>query len=265
MRAKISIVLLPVILFAGKICAQAYTFKSVQIHGGGFVTGLIYNPAVKGLLYARTDVGGAYRWDTTNLAWIPLNDNLSVTQSNYTGVISLATDPIDPNRVYIAAGQYSASWAGNAAIFASQDKGNTWTEHDLTIKLGGNEDGRSAGEKLQVDPNKDSILFLGTTANGLWKSTDMGVTWNQVGSFPNATGNVSFVMFKKSSGTTGSATPVIYVGLLQTGTNLYKSTDGGVTWAAITGAPTAYMPHRAALSSTGILYLAYSDNTGPIT
>ncbi len=263
MPANRPIFLLLAILLTTGVCAQSYTFKNVQIHGGGFVTGLIYNPSLKGLLYARTDVGGAYRWDSTTQSWTSLNDNLSVTQNNYTGVISLATDPIDPTRVYIATGLYSQSWAGTAAIFASQDKGNTWTEHDLTIKLGGNENGRSAGEKLQVDPNKDSILFLGTTANGLWKSTDMGVTWNQVGSFPNSTGNVSFVMFKKSSGTTGSATPVIYVGLLQTGTNLYKSTDGGATWAAITGAPTAYMPHRAALSSTGILYLAYSDNTGP--
>ena len=30
-----------------------YTWKNVQIQGGGFVTGLIYNPSEKDLVYAR--------------------------------------------------------------------------------------------------------------------------------------------------------------------------------------------------------------------
>ena len=38
---------------------DSYTWNNVKIGGGGFVTGVVYNPVENGLLFARTDVGGA--------------------------------------------------------------------------------------------------------------------------------------------------------------------------------------------------------------
>jgi len=42
-------------------------------------------------------------------------------------------------------------WLG--AVLSSTDKGNSWTIHPLSVKIGSNEDGRGTGERLQVDPN----------------------------------------------------------------------------------------------------------------
>ena len=252
-----------------KVQAQAtadYKWKSVRINGGGYVTGIIYSPTQQNLVYARTDVGGAYRWDVTNKVWIPLSDGFAI--GNDYGVVSLATDPSDPNRVYMATGMYTQSWGETGAVYSSTDKGNTWTRNNLSIKLGGNEGGRAAGERLQVDPNLGSILFLGSSTDGLWKSTNYGSTWNKVNSFPVSTspigsGGISFVLFDKSSSSSGTATSTIYVGVMQTGTNLYKSTDGGSTWTAVPDQPVNMMPRMAALASNGMIYLAYSDANGP--
>jgi hypothetical protein len=59
-----------------------YHWKSVQIRGGGFVDGVIYHPAEKDLLYCRTDMRGAYKWNGTIKAWEPLLDWVSYNDPN---------------------------------------------------------------------------------------------------------------------------------------------------------------------------------------
>jgi hypothetical protein len=66
---------------------------------------------------------------------------------NQWGIDALATDPIDTNRVYLAAGLYTISWDPNpGSILRSSDKGNTWQTTTLPFKVGGNMPGRGAGE-----------------------------------------------------------------------------------------------------------------------
>ena len=59
-----------------------YVWDTVRIGGGGLVTGLHYHPLEKDLIYARTDVGGAYRWDEEQNIWIQLHDKFSRQESN---------------------------------------------------------------------------------------------------------------------------------------------------------------------------------------
>lgn len=242
--------------------AGPYAWKNAQVVGGGYVDGLVFNTHEKGLLYARTDMGGAYRWDTGAEQWIPLTDQFGEKDWNLLGIDSLATDPVDPNRLYIGAGTYTNGWAGNGELLRSTDRGRTFKRTALPFKLGGNEDGRGAGERLAINPGNHGTLLMGTRKNGLWRSTDSGVTWGQVSSFPVKDGagsgaGISFVTY----GPAGSKT--VYVGVADKSRSLYRSTDDGSTWQAVSGQPTGQMPQHGVLSGDGSLYLTYTDVVGP--
>ena len=252
-------VLLLALLINGTALAQS--FGNVTMRGGGYVTGIITCPSQQNLIYARTDVGGAYRWDEVNQAWIPLLDWNSQNQTSYQGVESMAVDPQTPANLYILAG--TSYWNGGAtAILRSTNYGTNFTITDVTAKFKANGNGsdRNKGEGLAVDPNSGNILFCGTRANGLFKSTDSGATWNVVSSLNVGTASVSFVKFDNVSGSPGSPTPRIFVGLFTTGTNLFVSNDAGSTWTALTNSPAASLPERCVLARDRTLYITYGND-----
>jgi photosystem II stability/assembly factor-like uncharacterized protein len=273
----------------GNSTPEPYIWRSVVIGGGGFVTAIIPHPAQKGLLYARTDVGGAYRWDDSAKCWVPITDWIGMADGNLTGIESLAIDLSDSNRVYLAAGIYSNPQSSNGAILCSADQGRTWQRTDMPFKMGGNEIGRCNGERLAIDPNDGKILFFGSRRDGLWKSNDRGATWNQMKSFPTAgtpmpvptntfpqsSSNrfrfppqqvgIVFVQFDPRSSSRGNPTPVIYVGVSVLETNLFCTIDGGITWQAVPGQPVGMRPNHAVLASGGMMYLSYGKEPGPNT
>jgi hypothetical protein len=253
-------VLLPVVT---SVFGQNYNWKNVAIKGGGFVSGLITHPNAPGIVYARTDIGGAYRWNAAGNSWTPLLD--FGADANTYGIESVAIDPSASNRLYIAASRGSSTLK---FILVSTNQGATFSSFTPPFSLDGNVDGRSNGERMDVDPNSNNILFYGTRTSGLYKSVNYGANWAQVGSFPvNSTANsvgLVFVEFIKSSGTPGSATPTIFVGVSRGGTNLFRSTDGGATWANVpTGLTTNLMLHHATQDGLGNLYVTFNDNQGP--
>ncbi|MDR6977669.1 photosystem II stability/assembly factor-like uncharacterized protein [Streptomyces sp. 3330] len=244
--------------------AGGYRWRNAVIGGTGFVTGVLFHPAVRGLAYARTDIGGAYRWDDRTARWTPLTDHLGWDDWNLLGVEALAVDPAHPDRLYLALGAYAQSWAGNGAVLRSEDRGATWSRSDLAVKLGGNEDGRGAGERLLVDPRDSDTLWLGTRHDGLLRSTDRGATWAAVTGFPGAPGaSGQGVTLLVAAGRT------LYAGWGDsdgTTANLYRTADGA-TWEAVPGRPAgafAKVPVRAAYDRhTRELYVTYADAPGP--
>jgi xyloglucan-specific exo-beta-1,4-glucanase len=245
--------------------AQTYTWGNVAFGGGGFVSGIITHKT-SGDVYCRTDVGGTYRWDAVNSKWVPLLDFSAEDQIGYQGVEALALDPRNANNIYMLAGT-SYFNSGKTAILKSTDKGNTFTEVNVTSQFTahGNGIGRSNGERLAVDPNNSDIIFCGTRGEGLWKSTDGGSTWTLAWSRVTTTENgngICFIVFDPSS-VSGGVTQTIYVGVSRTGKNIFKSTDGGNTFIPIQPT-TAFMPHRAALSTdNSTLYVVMADAEGP--
>jgi len=55
-----------------EVVDTGWTYGQVAVGGGGFVTG-VFSTCEEGVYYARTDVGGAYRWDNEKQAWKSLN------------------------------------------------------------------------------------------------------------------------------------------------------------------------------------------------
>ncbi|KAK7064455.1 carbohydrate-binding module family 1 protein [Favolaschia claudopus] len=262
---------------------------------------------LRGVAYARTDIGGAYKLNPSTDTWTPLLDFANDTTWAYWGVSAIATDPVQTSRLYLAVGGYTNSWdPNNGNILISTNYGASFTASPLPFKVGGNMPGRGKssewyksydltqkrltrnmnspfqGERLVVDPNSNGILFFGAASGkGLWKSTNFGATWTQVTSFPSvgtyapdpsdSSGynsqliGIAWVTFDSTSGTAGSATPRIFVGVANKGsTNIYVTTNGGTSWSAVPGQQTTYLPHKGVLSpSEKMLYVSYSDGAGP--
>lgn len=250
------------VLAPAAVPSAPYAWRNVAVRGGGYVTGVAFHPREPDLLYARTDVGGAYRWDAPRRAWLPLNDSFDRAHNDLFAVLSLALDPRDPAKVYLACGAYFSEWARTAAVLSSSDRGATWQIAELPFKLGGNQDGRGTGERLQVDPHDGRHLLLGTNQDGLWRSRDSGRTWAQVPGF--SPGGTTLVLFDAASGQDGRATPIVYAAAADASKEtLYRSTDGGKTWTPVAGQPRGLLWHHAAIDAQGVVFLAGGNALGP--
>lgn len=262
--------------------AARYSWKNVPIRGGGFVSGIVFSRAENNLIYARTDIGGMYRWNAATKSWKPLLDWVGWKNWGFNGVVSVAADPSDASRVYAAVGMYTSGWdPNNGAILRSADQGRSWQITKLPFKLGGNMPGRGMGERLAVDPNNGKVLYFGApSGKGLWRSVDRGVTWAKVESFPNP-GNyvadpddssgygsdnqgVLWTAFDPRSGSPGQSSRVIYVGVADKQNGIYRSSDAGATWERVANQPVGYLPQKGVLEPVhGFLYIATSDTGGP--
>jgi len=263
-------------LFAQAQTSQPYSFRTVPFGGGGCVSGIITCPTQKNLIYARTDVGGAFRWVEATKSWKSLH--FACPKLGAMCVMSIAVDPQYPNRVYCFAGE---GYFYYSCIMKSVDYGETWTYIDVTnqFKASGNVAGKSTGERLIVDPNKDNVLYCGSPMHGLFKSTDYGETWTKITTLPNTNTSdnfgITFVNFIPESGKKGSETPCFYLGVARRGdnkapidsVNIFMTKDGGKTWLPIstlkgngtTVPPTDIIPNQN-IYAGGKIYFVYKGN-----
>ena len=231
---------------------QSFTWKTVPWGGGGYIPAFLYHPKSPRILYARTDVGGMYRYDYAAQKWIPLLDHLSRADADLMGVLAMAVDPNDPQKLYAACGLYISEWARKGAILRSSDQGRTWQKFDLPIGVGGNADGRGTGERLVVDPANGNVIYYGSNRDGLWKSSNGGATFARVSS-PSQ--SISLMYFDPRDHT-------LYLGAVDGKGGLFASKDGGKTFAPVSSTPDM-IPQRMAQGGDGSLYVTFARGDKP--
>ncbi|MEC4893389.1 MAG: hypothetical protein SAL07_09370 [Oscillatoria sp. PMC 1051.18] len=261
---------------------EVYEWKNVKIGGGGFVTGIVVHPTVPDIVYARTDVGGLYGWNSTNQSWRQLfqADNLpeNIPYPPYS-VESVAIAPSNPDLIYVATGAYTKSQdkLNPGYTLKSSDRGASWQLLNLSLPMGGNEHWRWTGERLAVDPHNQNIIYFASRLDGLWRSENGGETWNQIDpkmvpvgeSHPDSEqkAGVTYVVFDPTSDTVNSQTQIIYAGVA--GKGIYQTTDGGTSWKLLREfSSTDLVPQQGIVNNKGelftTLYQRQKDSLGSV-
>ena len=156
-----------------------FNYHNLPIPGGGFVTGFAFHPKQPDLCYARTDIGGTYRFDPEKNAWVSLIDHVTDEDLSETFPLAIALDPNDPKRLYIACG-VSDHLGKNGKFCVSEDYGNSFTYYEMPCQVHGNNPGRGAGTRLCVDPSNSDTLYFASQSAGLLVSHDRGAHFSQL-------------------------------------------------------------------------------------
>jgi hypothetical protein len=181
------------------------------------------DPTNANVMYLGGDDGGVWKtsnWLSPNPTWTPLTDqqpSLSI------GEHDLVVFPGNPQVVYAAANR------PGGGILKSTDGGTTWTFLANSLFQS------AVFGALVVDPANANTLYAaendGGPAGGVYRSTDGGQTWQNL--------TASTVVGAASDLALDPTNPlVLYAGFWATadggaGNGVYKSSDGGATWARL--------------------------------
>jgi photosystem II stability/assembly factor-like uncharacterized protein len=198
------------------------------------VTGVPGNPL---LYYFGGAASGVWKTLDGGLVWTPMFDKEPVSS-----VGAVAVVPSDPNTVYAGTGEADIrgdNSSGNG-VYKSTDGGKTWMNVGLQ--------NTQHIAKILIDPHDPDVVFVAALGHaygpnperGVFRSTDAGKTWTKVLYKDDRTGAIDLTFDPSNS-------HVVYAAMwegyrtpwsLSSGgpnSNLYKSTDGGLTWSLAGG------------------------------
>jgi photosystem II stability/assembly factor-like uncharacterized protein/tetratricopeptide (TPR) repeat protein len=229
------------------------SWRNVGPFRGGRVSataGAIQQP---GVFYAGYPGGGVWKTTSAGATWFPVFDSVRGVSS----IGSVEVAPSNPDVVYVGTGDMITAGTieqGNGA-YKSTDAGKTWKHLGL--------DRTKHIPSISIDPRNADVLLLAAAGDphrkseerGIFRSKDGGRTWTRVIYVDDETGG-QFVTRAHDKPDVVFATTVRYfvaadypVDKLRswqfgqqtrpagasTGTAVYKSTDGGVTWKEVSG------------------------------
>ncbi len=218
---------------------QGLDWRLVGPFRGGRATGVTGVSGDRDTYYFGAAAGGVWKSTDAGVSWKPLWDHFPEASP---AVGAVAAAPSNPSIVYAGTGEMNIRGdvvAGNG-LYRSDDAGKTWRFIGL----------RHSGAigRILIDPKNPDIVFVAALGDifadnderGLFKSTDGGKTWRKV-LYVDAKTGASDVRFDPHD------PKIMWAGLWQAyrkpwimesggaGGGLYKSTDGGETWARQSG------------------------------
>lgn len=179
--------------------------------GQGRVNIVHVDPSNPSVIYLGAPAGGIWKSINNGSTWIPLTDELPQI-----GVSGIAVDYSDSNTIYIATGDKDAGDSYCVGVYKSTDGGLTWNP---TGTMGGSNPSR-AGDII-IHPTNNQILWC-ATSNGIYKTTNAGISWTQVQAGDFSQGNIRLKP--------GDPTKVY----ASSENSFFRSVDTGSTFTAVT-------------------------------
>lgn len=239
---------------------------------GGRITDLAVDPIDPAICFAGAAEGGVLRTTDSGQHWTPLFDDQSTLS-----IGAVALDPAHPQTVYVGTGEVNPGGGsvayGGTGVYRSTDRGATWTPVGL--------DGTGSIGRIRVDPTNSQRIFVAAmgdlwtagTERGVYRTTDGGANWERVLFLSDSTGAVDLLIRPDQPQTVFAAMwerirrPRYYrYGGATCG--VYKSTDGGSTWALVGGGLPAPSSNGGRIgislcaAAPDNMYAVYADRTG---
>lgn len=238
------------------------TYSRVPLGGGGFVMDI--DISLDGATRViRTDVFGTYKWDSATSRWKQLFTQQSILSADRTyndgfGAYQIRFCEGTPSRMYMVGPGLDSQ---PSYVFRSDNGGVTWTKlaHNTT-RYAVQSAYRMFGPKMAVDPINPDVVYLLSQDGEVRYTRDGGANWTQVSTsaIPLGSLDMNTVAIDWSSSTISGRKSVVYVSTY--GNGVYRSTDGGTTWAAMAGSPTT--ARRMKVGPDGKLWITDNSGTG---
>ncbi|MBA4250760.1 MAG: hypothetical protein C0425_01865 [Chlorobiaceae bacterium] len=238
------------------------TFPTIWGVNSGRVRGLAVHPNNENIVYAGPAAGGV--WKTTNggQTWRDMSADLNSLTFG-----QIAIDPNNPEIIYAGTGEIASGFNNTLyngdGLYKSINGGVNWTR--ITNGFGD----RTHFGAIVVNPANSNIILaaLGSsywllghrTNEGIWRSTDAGLTWSHI---LNAPGGFDIVAHPTIPNRFYAA-----LGEVNSNAGFYVSTNAGATWTqSNNGLPTpttiSRMQISVAQSQPSTIYAVIFMNTG---